>query len=119
MATQQMTETMEQAVARVVAERTAAERERAEKLAQVRLRGEVEASLRRLEAQEREAAKVAEFQRKQVAQLKADERARWVGNDETFDRWWQQGGEVATLAKHAAETEFKGQQANRLVYAEF
>lgn len=106
-------------VDKVVKERAAAEKERAEKLAQVRLRGEVEAGMKRLEAQERERAKVAEFQRRQVEQLRSDERARWVGNDETFDRWWQQGGEVATLAKHAAETEFKGQQANRLVYAEF
>jgi len=112
-------ETMEQAVARVVAERTAAEKERLEKLNQVKLAGEVQASLKRLEAQEREAAKVAAFQRKQVDQLRAQERARWVGDDETFDRWWQQGGEVATLAKHAAETEFKGQQANRITYAEF
>jgi hypothetical protein len=106
-------------VDKIVKERQQAERERAEKLAQVRLRGEVEASLKRLERQEAEAAKVAAFQRKQVAQLKADERARWVGDDKSFDAWWQQGGEVATLAKHAAETEFKGQQANRLVYAEF
>lgn len=112
-------ETLEQAVARVVAERTAQERERAEKLAQVRLAGEVAASMARIERQEAEAAKVAAHQRRQVEQLRSDERARWVGNDETFDRWWQQGGEVATLAKHAAETEFKGQQANRLVYAEF
>jgi hypothetical protein len=112
-------ETLEQAVARVVAERTAAERERAEKLAQVRLRGEVEAGMKRLEAQERESAKVAEFQRKQVAQLKADERARWVGNDETFDRWWQQGGEVATIARHSAESAHKAHRRAQAQYAEF
>lgn len=106
-------------VDKVVKERAAAERARQEMLDKVRLQGEVAASLARIEAQERERAKVAEFQRRQVEQLRSDERARWVGNDETFDRWWQQGGEVATLAKHAAETEFKGQQANRLVYAEF
>jgi hypothetical protein len=106
-------------VDKIVQQRQQAEKERLEKLNQVKLAGEVQASLKRLERQEAEAAKVAAHQQRQLAQLKADERARWVGNDETFDRWWQQGGEVATLAKHAAETEFKGQQANRITYAEF
>ena len=63
-------------VDKIVQQRQQAEKERAEKLAQVRLRGEVEAGMKRLEAQERERAKVAEFQRRQVEQLRSDERAR-------------------------------------------
>jgi len=106
-------------VDKIVKERQQAERERAEKLAQVRLRGEVEAGMKRLEAQEREAAKVAAFQRNLLAQLKADERARWVGDDKSFDAWWEDAGEVATIARHSAESAHKAHQRAQAQYAEF
>ena len=112
-------ETLEQAVARVVAERTAAERERQEKLAQVRLRGEVEAGMKRLEAQERERAKVAAHQQRQLEQLKADARSTWLGDDASFDAWWKDAGEVATIARHSAESAHKAHRRAQAQYAEF
>lgn len=112
-------ETLEQAVARVVAERTAAEKERAEKLAQVRLRGEVEAGMKRLEAQERERAKVAAHQQRQLEQLKADARSTWLGDDASFDAWWKDAGEVATIARHSAESAHKAHRRAQAQYAEF
>lgn len=112
-------ETLEQAVARVVAERTAQERERAEKLAQVRLAGEVAASMARIERQEAEAAKVAAHQQRQLEQLKADARSTWLGDDASFNAWWKAGGEVATIARHSAENAAQAQQRAQAQYAEF
>ena len=112
-------ETMEQAVARVVAERTAAERERQEKLNQVRLRGEVEAGMQRLERQEAEAAKVAEFQRRQVDALKRQAQETWLGDGASFDAWWKAGGETATIARHSAENAAQAQQRAQAQYREF
>ena len=106
-------------VDKVVKERAAAEKERAEKLAQVRLRGEVEAGMKRLEAQERERAKVAAHQQRQLEQLKADERARWVGDDKSFDAWWEDAGEVAAIARHSAESAHKAHRRAQAQYAEF
>lgn len=112
-------ETLQQAVARVVAERTAAEKERQEKLAQIRLQGEVAASMARIERQEAEAAKVAARQRRQVEQLRSDERARWLGDDASFDAWWKDAGEVATIARHSAESAHKAHRRAQAQYAEF
>jgi hypothetical protein len=106
-------------VDKIVQQRQQAEKERLEKLNQVKLAGEVQASLARIEAQERERAKVAEFQRRQVEQLRSDERARWVGDDKSFDAWWEDAGEVATIARHSAESAHKAHRRAQAQYAEF
>ena len=112
-------ETLQQAVARVVAERTAAEKERQEKLAQIRLQGEVAASMARIERQEAEAAKAAAHQQRQLEQLKADARSTWLGDDASFNAWWKDAGEVATIARRSAESAHKAHRRAQAQYAEF
>ena len=106
-------------VDKIVRERAAAEKERQEMLDKVRLQGEVAASMARIERQEAEAAKVAEFQRRQVEQLKADARSAWLGDDASFDAWWKDAGEVATIARHSAESAHKAHRRAQAQYAEF
>ena len=106
-------------VDKVVQQRQQAEKERLEKLNQVKLAGEVQASLKRLERQEAEAAKVAAHQQRQLAQLKADARSTWLGDDASFDAWWKDAGEVATIARHSAESAHKAHRRAQAQYAEF
>ena len=106
-------------VDKIVRERAAAEKERQEMLDKVRLQGEVAASMARIERQEAEAAKVAAHQQRQLAQLKADARSTWLGDDASFDAWWKAGGETATIARHSAENAAQAQQRAQAQYREF